>query len=198
MPVFSSAFASSSRAAGSANAIKTAVTLHRVGFYANTATATSRGVVAAPLAINSRSPSHQRYHSSIHSSSYSSTSLSRSSVVFSRHYHHQSSSGLSFAHRHRSKYPALPLTPPAFRSTAAFLSTMVSPTVKLSSGHEMPQVGFGLWKVENAVCADIVYNAIKEGYRYVCPSLLLSRCCSIYLSPQLPIFPSIDHTYLRT
>jgi len=42
---------------------------------------------------------------------------------------------------------------------------MASPTIKLSSGHEMPQVGFGLWKVDNATCADTVYNAIKTGYR---------------------------------
>lgn len=42
---------------------------------------------------------------------------------------------------------------------------MASPTIKLNSGYEMPQVGFGLWKVDNAVCADTVYNAIKAGYR---------------------------------
>ncbi|CAK7200953.1 D-xylose reductase [Sporothrix eucalyptigena] len=42
---------------------------------------------------------------------------------------------------------------------------MSSPTIKLNSGYEMPQVGFGLWKVDNAVCADTVYNAIKAGYR---------------------------------
>lgn len=29
----------------------------------------------------------------------------------------------------------------------------------------MPLVGFGLWKVDNATCADTVYNAIKSGYR---------------------------------
>jgi len=29
----------------------------------------------------------------------------------------------------------------------------------------MPQVGFGLWKVDNATCAETVYNAIKTGYR---------------------------------
>ncbi|PTB74044.1 NAD(P)H-dependent D-xylose reductase xyl1 [Trichoderma longibrachiatum ATCC 18648] len=40
-----------------------------------------------------------------------------------------------------------------------------SPTIKLNSGYDMPQVGFGLWKVDNAVCADTVYNAIKAGYR---------------------------------
>ncbi|TVY51400.1 putative NAD(P)H-dependent D-xylose reductase xyl1, partial [Lachnellula cervina] len=38
-------------------------------------------------------------------------------------------------------------------------------TIKLNNGHEMPQVGFGLWKVDNATCADTVYNAIKAGYR---------------------------------
>jgi len=42
---------------------------------------------------------------------------------------------------------------------------MASPTIKLNSGHPMPQVGFGLWKVDNATCADTVYNAIKTGYR---------------------------------
>ncbi|KAH8899417.1 Aldo/keto reductase [Thozetella sp. PMI_491] len=42
---------------------------------------------------------------------------------------------------------------------------MASPILKLNSGYDMPQVGFGLWKVENAVAADVVYNAIKAGYR---------------------------------
>ena len=39
------------------------------------------------------------------------------------------------------------------------------PTIKLNSGFDMPQVGFGLWKVDNAVASDVVYNAIKAGYR---------------------------------
>ncbi|KAK0124072.1 NAD(P)H-dependent D-xylose reductase (XR) [Cadophora gregata] len=38
-------------------------------------------------------------------------------------------------------------------------------SIKLNTGHAMPQVGFGLWKVDNATCADTVYNAIKVGYR---------------------------------
>lgn len=42
---------------------------------------------------------------------------------------------------------------------------MSSPVVKLSSGYEMPLVGFGLWKVNNDTCADQVYSAIKAGYR---------------------------------
>ncbi|KAK4215266.1 NADP-dependent oxidoreductase domain-containing protein [Rhypophila decipiens] len=42
---------------------------------------------------------------------------------------------------------------------------MVSPVIKLNSGYDMPQVGFGLWKVDNAVASDVVYNAIKVGYR---------------------------------
>ncbi|KAJ5363893.1 NAD(P)H-dependent D-xylose reductase xyl1 [Penicillium cataractarum] len=42
---------------------------------------------------------------------------------------------------------------------------MSTPIVKLSSGYEMPLVGFGLWKVNNDTCADQVYNAIKAGYR---------------------------------
>ena len=40
-----------------------------------------------------------------------------------------------------------------------------TPTVELNNGNKMPQVGFGLWKVDNATCADTVYNAIKTGYR---------------------------------
>ena len=51
---------------------------------------------------------------------------------------------------------------------------MSSPTVKLSSGYEMPLVGFGLWKVDNATCADTVYNAIKAGYR------LFDGACGTY------------------
>lgn len=39
------------------------------------------------------------------------------------------------------------------------------PNIKLSSGYDMPQVGFGLWKVDNSIAADTVYNAIKTGYR---------------------------------
>ncbi|KAF2800258.1 Aldo/keto reductase [Melanomma pulvis-pyrius CBS 109.77] len=42
---------------------------------------------------------------------------------------------------------------------------MTQNTVKLASGHEMPLVGFGLWKVPKETAADTVYNAIKAGYR---------------------------------
>ena len=42
---------------------------------------------------------------------------------------------------------------------------MATPTIRLNNGMEMPQVGLGLWKVENETCADTVYNAIKIGYR---------------------------------
>ncbi|KAL4907327.1 putative NAD(P)H-dependent D-xylose reductase xyl1 [Aspergillus multicolor] len=41
----------------------------------------------------------------------------------------------------------------------------MSTTIKLNSGYDMPQVGFGLWKVNNDTCADQVYEAIKAGYR---------------------------------
>ncbi|WKT43022.1 Aldo-keto reductase [Fusarium oxysporum f. sp. vasinfectum] len=42
---------------------------------------------------------------------------------------------------------------------------MAPSTVKLASGHEMPLVGFGLWKVPADQAAETVYNAIKSGYR---------------------------------
>ncbi|KAJ6029950.1 NADP-dependent oxidoreductase domain-containing protein [Penicillium canescens] len=38
-------------------------------------------------------------------------------------------------------------------------------TLKLASGTQMPLIGFGLWKVPKESCADVVYNAIKAGYR---------------------------------
>jgi hypothetical protein len=51
---------------------------------------------------------------------------------------------------------------------------MASPTVKLNSGYDMPIVGFGLWKVDNPVCAETVYQAIKAGYR------LLDGACGMF------------------
>ncbi|KAL3493469.1 NADP-dependent oxidoreductase domain-containing protein [Aspergillus germanicus] len=42
---------------------------------------------------------------------------------------------------------------------------MAKSKVTLASGHEMPLVGFGLWKVPKETTADTVYNAIKSGYR---------------------------------
>lgn len=73
------------------------------------------------------------------------------------------------------KYPSL-VPVPARRPVAQrlcktenrnFLATMTTnvPYVTLNDGNKMPQVGFGLWKVDNATCADTVYNAIKTGYR---------------------------------
>ncbi|KEF59182.1 oxidoreductase [Exophiala aquamarina CBS 119918] len=38
-------------------------------------------------------------------------------------------------------------------------------TVTLASGYQKPLVGFGLWKVPSEKAADIVYQAIKVGYR---------------------------------
>ncbi|KAK6201284.1 xylose reductase [Scheffersomyces amazonensis] len=42
---------------------------------------------------------------------------------------------------------------------------MASTAIKLNSGHLMPLVGFGCWKVDNATAAEQIYNAIKTGYR---------------------------------
>ena len=38
-------------------------------------------------------------------------------------------------------------------------------TLALNNGCKMPQVGFGCWKVPNASCADVIYQAIKAGVR---------------------------------
>lgn len=42
---------------------------------------------------------------------------------------------------------------------------MATSTVKLASGHEMPLVGFGLWKVPADKAADVVYNVSNQRVR---------------------------------
>ncbi|CAI5759856.1 unnamed protein product [Candida verbasci] len=37
--------------------------------------------------------------------------------------------------------------------------------IKLNSGHSMPQIGFGCWKLDESSASEQIYNAIKEGYR---------------------------------
>ena len=32
---------------------------------------------------------------------------------------------------------------------------------------DIPQVGFGLWKISRDDCANVVYEAIKSGYRHL-------------------------------
>ena len=32
---------------------------------------------------------------------------------------------------------------------------------------DIPQVGFGLWKISRDDCASVVYEAIKSGYRHL-------------------------------
>jgi D-xylose reductase len=59
-----------------------------------------------------------------------------------------------------------------------------TPYVTLNDGNKMPQVGFGLWKVDNATCADTVYNAIKAGYR------LFDGACGMLLP-----FPKVAPRY---
>lgn len=39
------------------------------------------------------------------------------------------------------------------------------PEIKLNNGYLIPQVGFGLWKVATKDAPDVVYEAIKAGYR---------------------------------
>lgn len=50
--------------------------------------------------------------------------------------------------------------------------TMAPSTIKLASGHEMPLVGFGLWKVPADQAAETVYNVCVS----IEPILLPSRC----------------------
>ncbi len=40
-------------------------------------------------------------------------------------------------------------------------------TVQLHDGDQLPSVGLGLWKIDNAVTADMVFQAIQVGYRHL-------------------------------
>ena len=60
---------------------------------------------------------------------------------------------------------------------------MKGESIKLSSGHEMPLVGFGLWKVNSETCADQVYDAIKAGYRLLDGACGMSDEHHIYSYP---------------
>lgn len=66
------------------------------------------------------------------------------------------------------------------------------PSIKLSSGADMPQVGFGLWKVGTDVAADTVYNAIKAGYR------LFDGACGEFTPRFPPSLPSPSGPFART
>ena len=43
---------------------------------------------------------------------------------------------------------------------------MTCETIQLASGRQLPSVGLGLWKIDNAITAEIVESAIACGYRH--------------------------------
>lgn len=43
----------------------------------------------------------------------------------------------------------------------------ISPSVAFHDGHSIPQLGYGVWQVENDVAADVVEQAIRAGYRHI-------------------------------
>ncbi|KAG7908129.1 hypothetical protein KL906_003546 [Ogataea polymorpha] len=42
---------------------------------------------------------------------------------------------------------------------------MSNPLLTLNNGTKIPQIGFGTWKVGNDQCSEMIYEAIKAGYR---------------------------------
>ena len=44
---------------------------------------------------------------------------------------------------------------------------MENDSFTLQSGDKMPAVGFGCWKVDKKQMPDVIYNAIKAGYRCI-------------------------------
>ena len=45
--------------------------------------------------------------------------------------------------------------------------TFTSTELTLNTGAKMPAVGFGCWQVPTDQCADVIYAAIKNGYRLI-------------------------------
>ncbi|XP_058799848.1 aldo-keto reductase family 1 member A1 isoform X8 [Phymastichus coffea] len=44
---------------------------------------------------------------------------------------------------------------------------MATPTVRLSSGHDMPVVGLGTWQAKSEEMEDLITNAFSSGYRHI-------------------------------
>jgi 2,5-diketo-D-gluconate reductase A len=42
-----------------------------------------------------------------------------------------------------------------------------SPLVPFNDGHSIPQLGYGVWQVDNDVAADVVQKALEAGYRHI-------------------------------
>lgn len=44
---------------------------------------------------------------------------------------------------------------------------MITPTIRLANGSQLPAVGLGLWKVPKTAAPDLVLQAIRTGYRHL-------------------------------
>ena len=43
---------------------------------------------------------------------------------------------------------------------------MAATATKLSSGHEMPAVGLGVWRMDSAAVRGLIHSALRAGYRH--------------------------------
>lgn len=41
------------------------------------------------------------------------------------------------------------------------------PTIPFHDGHRIPQLGYGVWQVENEIAADVVGKALEAGFRHI-------------------------------
>src|SRR5699024_12607274 len=57
---------------------------------------------------------------------------------------------------------AAPLPRPVTRSTMTS-----SPDITFHDGRSIPQLGYGVWQVENDVAADVVTQAVEAGFRHI-------------------------------
>src|SRR5690625_6318339 len=57
---------------------------------------------------------------------------------------------------------AAPLPRPVTRSIMTS-----SPDITFHDGRSIPQLGYGVWQVENDVAADVVTQAVEAGFRHI-------------------------------
>ena len=77
-------------------------------------------------------------------------------------------------------HSVMPAAGNGHRSSSGRRSTM-APAVTLSSGHRMPAVGLGVWRMDKADVRGLIHAAIRQGYRHFdcagmqCPAAVSSE-----------------------
>jgi hypothetical protein len=65
-------------------------------------------------------------------------------------------------------------------------STTPPPAVTLSSGHRMPAVGLGVWRMEKTAVRGLIHAAIRNGYRHFdCAGIYACMHACMHMHPSI-------------